>query len=63
MLGLSLASPAGDCGGAAAAFKARLGVVEVCGGRVWGLEAEVAALAAQVTGGGLQSRSVVLLGS
>lgn len=60
---MSLASPAGDRGGAAAAFETRLYVVEVCGGRVRGLEAEVAALAAQVAGGGLHSGSVVELGS
>lgn len=60
---MSLASPAGDRGGAATAFKARLWVVEVCRGRVRGLEAEVAALAAQLAGGGLQSGSVVELGS
>lgn len=44
--------PAGDGGAAAAAFEARLCVVEVRRARVRGLEADAAALAAQVAGGG-----------
>lgn len=44
--------PAGDGGAAAAAFEARLCVVEVRRAGVRGLEADAAALAAQVAGGG-----------
>lgn len=61
---MSLASPAGDRGGTAAALEARLCVVEVCRCGVRGLEAEVAALAAQLTvGGGLHSGAAVQFGS
>lgn len=53
MRALSLVPPAGDGGGAAAAaFEARLCVVEVRRAGVRGLEADAAALAAQVAGGG-----------
>lgn len=59
---LSLASPAGHrCSAtAAAAFEARLRVVTVCRGGVWGLEAQVAALAAQVAGGRFHSGRVLI---
>lgn len=63
VLVLSLAPPAGHRGGAAAAaLEARLGVVEVCGRCVWRLEAEVAALTAQMAGGGLHPGGVVEFG-
>lgn len=60
---MSLAPPAGDRGhAAAAAFKTRLSVVEVWGGGVHRLEAEAAALAAHVTGGGLHPGRVAGFG-
>lgn len=54
---MSLAPPAGDRGGAAAAaaFEARLGVIEVRRAGARGLEADAAALA----GGRLRSGTVV----
>lgn len=58
-LALPLASPAGDGGRAAAALKSWFCVVEVWGSDVRGLEAKVAALAAQVAGGGLHPGRVV----
>lgn len=63
MRALSLASPArdGGCATAAAALESGLGVIEVRGGGVGGLEAEVAALAAQVAGGGFHPGGVVEL--
>ena len=61
-MALSLVSPAGERGGAAAAFEARLCVVKVCRSGVRGLEADVAALATQVAGGGLHSGRVVEFG-
>lgn len=52
---MSLAPPAGDRGGAAAAFEAQLGVMEVRRAGARGLEADAAALA----GGRLRSGTVV----
>lgn len=56
---MSLVSPAGDRG-AAAAFEAGLCVVKICRGDVRRLKVKVAVLSAQVAGGGLHS--VVVFG-